>query len=52
MDFWCRIIVEGKARLGLRQDEKIHIYEGDLFSSPVPTGQELDVKGSRVARAC
>ena len=44
MEFWCRIMFEGMARLGLRQDEHILIYEGDLFSNPLPTGQKLNVK--------
>jgi 2-keto-4-pentenoate hydratase/2-oxohepta-3-ene-1,7-dioic acid hydratase in catechol pathway len=35
---------EGMPRLGLRQDERILIYDGELFSNPVPTGQKLDVK--------
>jgi 2-keto-4-pentenoate hydratase/2-oxohepta-3-ene-1,7-dioic acid hydratase in catechol pathway len=44
MEFWCQILFEGKARLGLRQDEYILIHEGDLFSGPAPTGQKLDVQ--------
>ena len=41
MEFWCRILVDGTARLGLRQDEHVLIYEGDLFAAPVPTGQQV-----------
>jgi hypothetical protein len=44
MKSWCRILLDGKARLGLRQDEQILIYEGDLFANPLPTGQKLDVQ--------
>jgi 2-keto-4-pentenoate hydratase/2-oxohepta-3-ene-1,7-dioic acid hydratase in catechol pathway len=41
MESWCRILVDGTARLGLRQGEHVLIYEGDLFASPVPTGQQV-----------
>ena len=41
MEFWCRILVDGTARLGLRQDEHVLIYEGDLFAAPMPTGQQV-----------
>ncbi|MGD2011349.1 MAG: fumarylacetoacetate hydrolase family protein [Desulfobacterales bacterium] len=44
MKSWCRILLDGTARLGLRQDEQILIYEGDLFANPLPTGQKLDVQ--------
>jgi 2-keto-4-pentenoate hydratase/2-oxohepta-3-ene-1,7-dioic acid hydratase in catechol pathway len=44
MESWCRIVVDGNARLGLRQDEHILIYEGDLFANPKPTGQQLKVE--------
>jgi 2-keto-4-pentenoate hydratase/2-oxohepta-3-ene-1,7-dioic acid hydratase in catechol pathway len=44
MKFWCRILLDGTARLGLRQDEQVLIYEGDLFSNHLPTGQKLDVQ--------
>ena len=43
MKSWCRIVVDGCARFGLRQDEHILLYEGDLFANPVPTGQQLKV---------
>jgi 2-keto-4-pentenoate hydratase/2-oxohepta-3-ene-1,7-dioic acid hydratase in catechol pathway len=42
MEFWCQILFEGKAHLGLRQDEHILIHEGDLFPGPAPTGQRLN----------
>ena len=44
MESWCRIVVDENTRLGLHQDEHILIYEGDLFSNPLPTGQKLDVQ--------
>ncbi len=44
MESWCRILLDGTARLGLRQDEQILIYEGDLFANPVATGQKLQVQ--------
>ena len=44
MEFWCRILLDGTARLGLRQDEHILIHDGDLFPNPLPTGQKLAVK--------
>ena len=44
MEFWCRILFDGNAHLGLRQNEQILVHEGDLFSSPVSTGQKLDVQ--------
>ena len=44
MEFWCRVVVDGTARLGLRQDGQILIHEGDLFSNPAPTGQQLKVE--------
>ncbi len=40
-EFWCRILVDGTARLGLRQGEHVLIYEGDLFDNPVSTGQQV-----------
>lgn len=44
MEFWCRVVVDGTARLGLRQDEQILIHEGNMFASAVPTGQQLNVE--------
>jgi 2-keto-4-pentenoate hydratase/2-oxohepta-3-ene-1,7-dioic acid hydratase in catechol pathway len=44
MESWCRIVVDGSVRLGLRQGERILVYEGDLFANPVPTGQQLKVE--------
>jgi 2-keto-4-pentenoate hydratase/2-oxohepta-3-ene-1,7-dioic acid hydratase in catechol pathway len=43
MEFWCRIIVDGTARLGLRRDEQIQVYQGNLFTNPTPTGQQLSI---------
>ena len=43
MEFWCRIMVDESACLGLRQDELILVHEGDLFANPVATGQRLKV---------
>ncbi|MGD8269475.1 MAG: DUF2437 domain-containing protein, partial [Desulfobacterales bacterium] len=44
MKSWCRILLDGTARLGLRQDGDILIHEAELFANPVPTGQKLDVQ--------
>jgi 2-keto-4-pentenoate hydratase/2-oxohepta-3-ene-1,7-dioic acid hydratase in catechol pathway len=44
MESWCRVVVDGNARLGLRQDEQILIHQGDLFANPVPTSQQLKVE--------
>jgi 2-keto-4-pentenoate hydratase/2-oxohepta-3-ene-1,7-dioic acid hydratase in catechol pathway len=44
MESWCRIVVDGSARLWVRQGEHILIYEGDLFANPKPTGQQLKVE--------
>jgi 2-keto-4-pentenoate hydratase/2-oxohepta-3-ene-1,7-dioic acid hydratase in catechol pathway len=44
MESWCRILLDGKARLGLRQDEHILIHDGDLFSSPAPNGQSVAIE--------
>jgi 2-keto-4-pentenoate hydratase/2-oxohepta-3-ene-1,7-dioic acid hydratase in catechol pathway len=44
MESWCRIVVDGSARLGLRQDEHILIHEGNLFANPVSTGQRVKVE--------
>jgi 2-keto-4-pentenoate hydratase/2-oxohepta-3-ene-1,7-dioic acid hydratase in catechol pathway len=46
MNFWCRILLDGTARIGLRQDKQILICDGDLFSKPIPTGQKLDVQNA------
>ena len=43
MESWCRIVVDGTARLGLRQGEQVLIQEGSLFGNPVPTGQRVKV---------
>ena len=43
MESWCRILLDGKARLGLRQDEHILIHEGTLFDNGGPTGQRVQV---------
>ncbi|MCH9816577.1 MAG: fumarylacetoacetate hydrolase family protein [Actinomycetia bacterium] len=44
MEFWCRILLDGAPRLGLRQGERALIHDGDLFSTVSPTGQEVDLK--------
>jgi len=44
MESWCRILLDGAARLGLRQGEEVLIHDGDLFSDALPTGQKLNVK--------
>ena len=43
MESWCRITADGVPRLGLRRDGQILIHEGDLFSKPKPTGQQVSV---------
>ena len=43
MEFWCRVTADGVPRLGLRRDEQILIHEGDLFSKPKPTGQQVSL---------
>ena len=44
MESWCRIVVDGTARPGLRQDGHILVHEGDLFANPVPTGEKVDAE--------
>jgi 2-keto-4-pentenoate hydratase/2-oxohepta-3-ene-1,7-dioic acid hydratase in catechol pathway len=44
MESWCRILVNGTARPGLRQDGHILIHEGDLFANAVPTGETVDAE--------
>jgi 2-keto-4-pentenoate hydratase/2-oxohepta-3-ene-1,7-dioic acid hydratase in catechol pathway len=44
MESWCRILVNGTARPGLRQDGRILIHEGDLFANAVPTGETVDAE--------
>ena len=44
MESWCRIVVDGSARPGLRQDGHILVHEGDLFANPVPTGEKVDAE--------
>lgn len=43
MEFWCRIMLDGSARLGLRQDEQVLIHEGALLANAVSTGQRVAV---------
>jgi 2-keto-4-pentenoate hydratase/2-oxohepta-3-ene-1,7-dioic acid hydratase in catechol pathway len=44
VEFWCRLMFDGTARLGLRQDEHVLIHEGSLFANPVATGQRVKVE--------
>ena len=43
MESWCRILVDGSARAGLRQGEDILIHAGDLLANPEPTGEKVAV---------
>ena len=42
---------DGCARLGLRQDERILIHEGSLFSNPLPTPMADDAPWLRLPQA-
>ena len=39
---WCRIEVSGRPRLGTLEDRRIHLYAGELFDEPTPTGETVD----------
>lgn len=41
-DNWCRIEIDGKAKLGRVQGDRIALYDGDLFDRPVANGDEVD----------
>lgn len=43
MESWCRIIVDGEPRPGLRQGESILLHKGSLFGKPEPTGRQVGI---------
>ncbi|MGB5734683.1 MAG: fumarylacetoacetate hydrolase family protein [Thiohalocapsa sp.] len=48
IEFWCRVVVDGTPRLGLRQDERILLYDGeDLFAKGKATGQSLKIEDAK-----
>ena len=51
MESWYRILVDGHARLGLRQGEHVLIHEGDLVSNPLPTPMADDAHWLRLPQA-
>jgi 2-keto-4-pentenoate hydratase/2-oxohepta-3-ene-1,7-dioic acid hydratase in catechol pathway len=40
---WCRIEFDGRPRLGRLDGDRIALHEGDLFETPVPTGETVAV---------
>lgn len=39
---WCRVQDDGQACLGRLEDDRIRLYEGELFDDPVPTAKLVD----------
>lgn len=42
---WCRIEVDGEARLGRLEDSAIALYTGNLYRQPQPTGEIISAEG-------
>jgi 2-keto-4-pentenoate hydratase/2-oxohepta-3-ene-1,7-dioic acid hydratase in catechol pathway len=40
---WCRVAVDGKARLGRLDGDRIALHDGDLFGTPAATGESVDI---------
>ena len=39
---WCRVEVDGEARVGRLDGDRIALCDGDLFDSPIPSGASID----------
>ena len=39
---WCRIEINGQARLGRLEQDRIRLYQGGLFADPAPTEDFVD----------
>ncbi len=49
---WMRCEHEGRVRPGLLDGEQVHLHEGDLFGTPVPTGVRVPLAGLTLLPPC
>jgi 2-keto-4-pentenoate hydratase/2-oxohepta-3-ene-1,7-dioic acid hydratase in catechol pathway len=49
---WMRFVRDGRASFGLLEGDEIAVHGGDMFSSPLPTGERVAVSGIEWLTPC